>query len=184
MVKHMKKSQKRDFVVVFCVVSAMFSYVGLARQADASTHQLTVEAVRIAEAREEATLHDGIVRETNILRRKAGLGDLVVDKTVQLAAQRKADAMAETGEFAHFLRNGKTPWSELEVLGFSFRAAGENLAVHFSKPDELVRAWYLSPSHRANLLNHQFAAVGIGISKGVYDGEEGYFFVQLFVTPT
>jgi uncharacterized protein YkwD len=182
MQKHMKKKQKVDFVIVFCVVSAMFSYVGLAQQADAFTQLQNREEVRLTEERAVAELRDAIVLKTNSLRNKAGLRPLTSNKVVELAAQRKAEIMAETGEFAHFLSNGKTPWSELVALGFSFSAAGENLAVHFSKPDELVEAWYMSPTHKANMLNRQFDAVGIGISKGIYEGEEGYFFVQLLVT--
>jgi uncharacterized protein YkwD len=68
-------------------------------------------------------------------------------------------------------------------LHYTFLSAGENLAVHFSDPQSVVSAWHASPSHDANIMSKKYASIGIGISRGFYDGAEGYFFVQLFTEP-
>lgn len=61
--------------------------------------------------------------------------------------------------------------------------AGENLAVHFTDSSEVVDAWMDSPSHRANIVNAQYAEIGVGTARGTFEGFETVFVVQLFGTP-
>lgn len=41
-----------------------------------------------------------------------------------------------------------------------------------------------SPGHRANIMNKYFEKIGVGISQGLYEGQEAVFVVQMFGTPT
>jgi uncharacterized protein YkwD len=63
-------------------------------------------------------------------------------------------------------------------VGYRYRVAGENLAQGFTDPQALTAAWMASPTHRANILDHDFNETGIGIS----NGKQGTLIVQLFGT--
>ena len=88
--------------------------------------------------------------------------------------------MAQKEYFSHTSPEGKTPWYWFRKNGYSYIYAGENLAIHFFDSKDLVQAWLDSPSHRANILNKNFSNIGVGISKGLYEGKETIFIVQLF----
>lgn len=99
------------------------------------------------------------------------------------AAQLKADHMAAEGYFAHYSPGGISPWFWFDQVGYTYVHAGENLAVHFSDSDEVVEAWMNSPTHRANIINSNYTEIGIGISRGSYEGYATTFVVQMFGTP-
>jgi uncharacterized protein YkwD len=94
------------------------------------------------------------------------------------AAQQKADDMAAVGYFAHRSPSGKAVGAFLGAVGYRYRVAGENLAQGFTDPQALTAAWMASPTHRANILDHDFNETGIGIS----NGKQGTLIVQLFGT--
>lgn len=124
-----------------------------------------------------------IVNTTNTNRTEHGAGLLTINPQLTLAAQRKAQDMAQKGYFAHVSPEGVTPWSWFSGTGYRFTHAGENLAVRFSDSETIVRAWMNSDGHRANLLNPDFTEIGIGIAEGEYKGKKAIFVVQLFGTP-
>ena len=99
------------------------------------------------------------------------------------AAQLKANDMVINGYFAHNSPTGITPWYWFGQVGYLFTYAGENLAVHFSDSDEVVSAWMASPTHRANIVNSNYTEIGIGTARGIYQGYETVFVVQLFGRP-
>jgi hypothetical protein len=112
-----------------------------------------------------------------------GLATLAVSKTLQEAAQKKADDMAAREYFAHESPDGKSPWYWFGQAGYDFRFAGENLAVYFSDSEEVEKAWMNSPLHRANILSSHFTEVGIALAHGTYQGHETTFVVQMFGQP-
>jgi len=124
-----------------------------------------------------------IFDETNVNRAEESLTPLIVNQTLNEAAQLKADDMANKGYFAHTSPEGLTPWHWFDKAGYSFYYAGENLAVNFIDSKDVVNAWMNSPSHRANIVNYNFTEIGIGIAKGQYKGSEAVFVVQMFGKP-
>ncbi|MEX0934961.1 MAG: CAP domain-containing protein [Candidatus Paceibacterota bacterium] len=130
-----------------------------------------------------AVLPSVLVDLANADREKLGTKPLKKNSLLQNAAQMKADHMAEHGYFAHVSPNGTTPWYWIEEAGYGFITAGENLAVHFTDSSNVERAWMNSPTHRANILNHNFREVGIATARGEYQGHETTFVVQMFGTP-
>lgn len=125
---------------------------------------------------------DEIITASNQQRLQASLLSLEQDTLLAIAAQRKAELMAERGEFAHTLKDQTTAWSLILNAGYSYRYAGENLAVHFRSGTAVVDAWMLSPSHRTNVLFDKYTDTGVGIALGEYNGSKGYFIVQLFAS--
>ncbi len=124
-----------------------------------------------------------LVELTNIDRVETAQRRLAVSPLLERAAKLKAEDMARKGYFAHTSPDGVTPWYWFQEAGYSFDYAGENLAVDFSDSVDVDRAWMNSPGHRANILNNNFTEIGIAMSKGVFEGRETTFVVQMFGRP-
>jgi hypothetical protein len=128
-------------------------------------------------------LSNVLVEQTNVERQEAGLYGLRVNTLLEQAAALKAQDMAEKGYFAHTTPDGKTPWYWLEQAGYTFAAAGENLAVNFVDSEDVTNAWMESPKHKDNILEGGFTEIGIATARGMYEGRETTFVVQFFGRP-
>lgn len=131
-----------------------------------------------------STILPAVVTEaTNAARADEGRAPLVRNSLLDEAAQLKADDMAAEGYFAHWSPEGVSPWHWFEVAGYSYKHAGENLAVHFTDSGEVVDAWLNSPTHRENIMDEKFTEIGIGTAKGRYQDYDTVFVVQMFGAP-
>lgn len=128
-------------------------------------------------------LATNVVAETNVERSQAGVNTLARSAVLDKAAALKARDMLVNQYFAHTSPGGVTPWYWFRQAGYSYRRAGENLAVHFDDSEKLVHAWMESPTHRANIVNGTFTEIGIGIATGTFEGVPTTVVVQLFGTP-
>lgn len=124
-----------------------------------------------------------LVSETNDARKTLGGTELVENELLKQAAQLKANDMAAQGYFSHNSPDGKTPWYWLNQVGYTYKYAGENLAVNFVDSKDVTEAWMSSPGHRSNILNEKLKEVGIATAEGVYKGQPTIFVVQFFGTP-
>jgi hypothetical protein len=120
---------------------------------------------------------------TNEDRAANNLAVLTPDELLTKAAQLKAEDMADKGYFSHVSPDGKTPWYWLDQVQYPYSYAGENLAVDFNDSKEVEEAWMASPTHRANIVKPQYTRIGIGVAKGMFEGNETTFVVQFFATP-
>lgn len=116
-------------------------------------------------------------------REDINIKTLTVNPLLTLAAQKKADDMAKKGYFSHTSPDGLTPWHWFQEAGYVFKYAGENLAINFSDSGNVEKAWMNSLKHRENILNANFTEIGIAMAKGVYQGRETIFVVQMFGAP-
>ncbi len=112
------------------------------------------------------------------------LQSLKLNPVLTAAAQAKANDMASLGYFAHVSPQGLEPWHWFKEAGYTFRYAGENLAIDFSDSGDVERAWMNSPKHRENILDPRFTEIGIATAQGMYQGRLTTFVVQEFGTPT
>ncbi len=124
-----------------------------------------------------------LVDLTNGNRQADNVSSLTVNPLLVEAAQMKANDMAQKGYFAHESPDGLTPWYWFTRAGYRFAYAGENLAINFSDSENVENAWMNSPGHRANILNPNFTEIGIATAKGMYEGRETVFVVQMFGSP-
>ncbi|MES2087574.1 MAG: CAP domain-containing protein [Patescibacteria group bacterium] len=131
-----------------------------------------------------AILPSILIDLANSDRTTLALNTLTVSPTLEQAAQMKADDMAQKSYFAHTSPEGLNPWYWFSKAGYSFAFAGENLAIKFDDSDTVNTAWMNSPSHRANILNEHFTEIGVATSRGVYEGQETIFVVQMFGNPS
>lgn len=123
-----------------------------------------------------------IVDLTNQERAELSVLPLSRDPLLDEAARLKAEHMAKHQYFAHYSPDGVSPWHWFTEVSYPYVHAGENLAIHFSDSGEVVDAWMESPSHRANIANGDYQEIGVGTARGVYDGFDTVYVVQLFGT--
>ncbi len=113
-----------------------------------------------------------ILAETNPQRESIAVAPLAVDPLLSEAARMKAEDMIARDYFSHLGPSGELPWVWINNVGYSYAAAGENLAIDFSDPAALVRAWMASPTHAANIQNGTFTDVGVGVASGTFNDRE------------
>ncbi len=123
---------------------------------------------------------DTLLKDTNIKRSEAGLQPLTLDQKLSEAAKKKASHMFKEDYWAHVSPAGVEPWVFILGEDYDYMYAGENLAKNFNTSDEVVDAWYNSPSHRENLLNAKYLDVGFAVVNGNLQGYETTLVVQMF----
>lgn len=115
-------------------------------------------------------------RDVNTERSKQGLPPLAFDNKLGDVARAHSQDMLQRGYFSHYTPEGKSPFDRMEAAGIDYQYAGENLAL---APTTTLAMQGLmnSPGHRANILNPNFHAIGIGVIDG---GIYGMMYSQEF----
>ncbi|MFC4560886.1 CAP domain-containing protein [Nocardiopsis mangrovi] len=104
-----------------------------------------------------------VVSLTNAEREEAGCGPVRVDDDLTLASQRHSEDMAERDYMAHDTPEGIGPAER--ALEAGYRAwSGENVAAGYTSAEAVMEGWMNSPGHRANILNCDNTAIGVGES--------------------
>lgn len=117
-----------------------------------------------------------VVRLVNQEREKAGLSPLTVNAQAAEAAQVRAGEIENL--FSHTRPDGTSFVTALQEAGVSYRGAGENIAYGQKTPEQVMEGWMNSQGHRANILNPNFTAIGVGY----YQNSRGVsYWTQLFV---
>jgi GNAT superfamily N-acetyltransferase len=115
-----------------------------------------------------------ILRLVNQDRQSRGLGRLVMDERLQRAARKHTLRMASRGEVEHQLYDEPKLSLRLGEVAIRYDASGENVA-RTSGPERAHVALMNSPGHRANILDANFNAIGIGVihtPDGIYVTED------------
>jgi len=124
----------------------------------------------------------GLFELSNFAREQLDLKPLNESPVLDTAAYLKAKDMMEKGYFAHYSPEGTTPWYWLNISGYGYRTAGENLAIGFLESGQVHSAWMDSSSHKKNILNPDFQEMGIAVLKDNFQGRETTLVVQFFGT--
>lgn len=126
----------------------------------------------------------GIIEWTNRQRVAEGLPPLAESEKLSASAALKAQDMLDRQYFAHEAPTGEGVGDLADTVGYEYVLIGENLALGNFKDDEaLVQAWMDSPGHRENILNSSYAQLGIGLTRGEFEGNEVWVAVQHFGKP-
>lgn len=120
---------------------------------------------------------------TNEERAKNNAPPLQYNSDLEEAAKLKAENMFKQNYWSHYGPAGETPWQFILESGYQYEYAGENLAKNFLFSDGIVEAWMNSPTHKENLLRHDYTDVGFAVVNGVLNGEETTLVVQMFGKP-
>jgi cysteine-rich secretory family protein len=108
-------------------------------------------------------LRAALSRSIEGARHALGVPPLRRDPTLDDLAQAHVEAMLRTGRTAHDVGDGLPP-ARAARAGVSARRLGENVA-RASSLERAHRALWDSPSHRRNLLDPGFEALGIGVAR-------------------
>ena len=124
-----------------------------------------------------------IIDLTNQIRQRLGVNQLTESRVLDYAADKKAEDMVLKQYFAHTNPDGKGLSYWLKQARYNYAVAGENLAMGFSEPADIVDAWVKSPTHYKNLVDKDFKQIGVGLSSGAYQEIDTTFVAQYFGAP-
>ena len=118
-------------------------------------------------ARSLATIVDTVFLLTNRERARASLTPLRRNADLTRAAQLQAEQMAAAGKLAHEVPGSRYPTlaSRLRLVGYSYRAVGENVAEGYTSGAALMAGWMTSAPHRANVLSARYTETGVGMAR-------------------
>lgn len=121
-----------------------------------------------------------IIYLTNQARLQNNLPFLSVNPKLTEAAHLKAQNMLDEDYFNHQSPDGREPWDFIELFGYSYVFAGENLAINFTDTSTTFQAWMNSDSHRENILFPQFQEIGVATHSAEKNGTTVTVSVQMF----
>ena len=104
-------------------------------------------------------LRRAVVCLINKQRTSRGLPRLHANGRLDRSAQHWTDTMVERQIFTH----GSNFAGRISAVGFDWSTAGENIAVGFVTPFQVVKAWMASLGHCQNILYPAFSQVGTGL---------------------
>jgi uncharacterized protein YkwD len=117
-----------------------------------------------------------VVNLINHVRAQHGLPALRVDGGLRRSAVSHSSEMLQYDYFAHDSSATGQTWDARIRRYFRGAVIGETLAWatgSAATPAALVRAWLASPPHRRILLDRAYRLVGIGASRGSFQGADG-----------
>jgi len=110
---------------------------------------------------------DALAAMVNAARESEGLEQLTRDARLDRVAQAHAEMMRDTHRLAHEGSDG-APADRVAAAGIAVSAVGENVA-HAADAKHAHRTLWQSPSHRSNLLETHFDALGVGVARDADD---------------
>ncbi len=105
-----------------------------------------------------------VVELVNVERGKQGCGAVHSDSRLAAAAQGHSADMARRDYFDHTTPDGVDPWERAKAAGYE-TPTGENIAMGQRTAEDVVDSWMKSPGHRANILNCDSKAIGMGLAR-------------------
>lgn len=111
--------------------------------------------------REDDPFEQRVLELINEERAKAGLAPVTYNGALDNAAEKHAHHMSIVNRMAHDGIGDGTPGERIRAEGFR-KAWGENVATGQTSPEQVVREWMNSPTHRRNILDPNFRQMGVG----------------------
>ena len=126
-----------------------------------------------------------VIKETNKSRKEINdLSSLEENQKLDLSAQRKLNDMFTNQYFEHISPSGVKLDDLVNLEKYEYILVGENLAMgNFKNNRSLLDGWMASPGHRANILNGNYAEIGVAVGQGMFEGKKVWLAVQHFGLP-
>ncbi len=160
----MKKMHKLWAIFAAAALTAALAVPAQATAWEKGTNNVTTSSA-VAEKNADKTLtaeefSAEVLRLINEERAEKELEPFVSDaKLVKVAAVRAKESATK---FAHERPDGRSVSTAFQDEDITFIKAGENLGKGYKTPEELVKAWMDSKTHRANILSEKFTAAELG----------------------
>lgn len=136
----------------------------------------------------DPTVADQVLALVNSERARAGCRPVTLDARLSAAALAHSQDMASNNYFDHTGADGSSAADRVTRAGYDWSMTGENIAAGYDSPAEVMAGWMDSPGHRANILNCQYAHMGLGYvyeAGDSFPGPYGYshYWTQAFGRP-
>jgi uncharacterized protein YkwD len=95
------------------------------------------------------------------------------------AAAGHAQDMATNNYFSHTGQDGRSFSQRITAAGYSWTAAGENIAAGQTTPEQVVNAWLQSPGHCENIMNGSYTEAGVACAKNDAAAYKTYWVMEL-----
>lgn len=112
---------------------------------------------------------------TNSIRVRNSLPALSWSGAASLCARRHSEDMAGNHYFSHIDKNGGDMGDRLTKAGVVWFVCGENIAAGQRDCVEVVHGWFQSFGHRINILEPEFAYLGVGMAYNQSDAYGTYY---------
>jgi len=142
------------------------------------TYALTIPFEAFTAPNVLAVQADRILALTNEFRKEKGLPELERSDALDRSASARAADMAAMGYLGPVSPNGDGIASFLGASGYAYVSAGENTAMGFAEPINVIDTWIGSQPHLMNLTDPDFRDHGIGMVAGLYRGVPTIFVVE------
>ena len=120
-----------------------------------------------------SSVEERVIDKINQERKSLGLGELIYDEDLQIAARIRSRELYKSNTFRHKRPNGDS-WATVltEDVPYTFLIAGENLCSteyndpnckNATSPSFWFNQWKNSESHYENMIRPQYNRVGVGI---------------------
>jgi uncharacterized protein YkwD len=120
-------------------------------------------------------VEQSVVTLVNEERRRRGLPALRADEQLARAARAHSRDMCRRAYLAHVASDGSTAFDRMRAAGYR-SPASENIARGYPTPHAVMHGWMASPGHRANIIDPDFRAIGVGVAHS----PDGPFWTQNF----
>lgn len=98
----------------------------------------------------------------NEYRAQNGLGPVIIDPSMQNAAEWMSTDMGEENYFSHTDSLGRSPWDRLCDFNYCHNTwKGENIAAGYSTGAQVFQGWRNSPGHNSNMLGTHYVVMGL-----------------------
>lgn len=121
----------------------------------------------------QVTEEEQVVTLVNAARARIGCEPVRIDVKLRKAAQSHSKDMADRDYFDHTTPEGVGFAERIVAAGFPNPGA-ENIARGQTSATQVMNGWMESDGHRANILNCQLTAIGVGLDK------DGWYWTQNF----
>ena len=119
-----------------------------------------------------------VVKLVNSERTKNGVQPVKALVSMNKAASIRAKEIVN--KFDHVRPDGRKGMSAIDDAGLNGTYVGENIAMGYTSPEDVMDGWMNSQGHRNNILNSRYKYIGVG-----YYYANGYeYWVQLFMDST
>lgn len=105
-----------------------------------------------------------VFHASNALRAINGIGPLEYCNNAANTARLHSQDMATRNYVSHTNPEGLQSYHRLENAGIDYRCCGENIDAGYNNSFHMAYGWYTSEGHRSNMLNPNFAHLGVGIA--------------------
>lgn len=132
---------------------------------------------------EQSAIEQDIFEKINQIRSDHQLMTLLLLPELTDVARGHSADMAFRKFFDHLTPEGNGPGFRLRAQSIPFQSVSENIALERGNKDlaaSVVEGWMNSPGHRANILQPDVVATGVGIAQAA-DGT--IYFTQVFLLP-